>query len=417
MTSLDRRHFLAGSGALVAAGCASTVSIDTATRADPAAGPTSSSGGDVDPGAVTTVSSAGDSDRVLILVQLNGGNDGLNTVVPVDGRYHDARPTIAVTEADLLEVPGTTDFGLHPSFAPLRRFADAGQLAMVHGIGFDQPDRSHFVSMDRWWRAERLDQPTGWLGSWLDREVAELGPLDAVALGGNARVLTGVASVPTAISSPADFALPSDIDAEALLALTDPVDPEPLAAAAQLAIARSVGAVEAFDTIVDEAGGTVGGTGPLTTRLTVAADLVLASAATRVIVVSAGGFDTHAGQAASHSALLADLASGLDHLMTALDAGGAADRVLVATTSEFGRRVAENGSGGTDHGAAGLSLLLGTDVVGGLHGEIAWDGLIDGDVPPVVDPRTLFTTCLDWLGTDPETVLGGRWDDVTLLRS
>ena len=132
--------------------------------------------------------------------------------------------------------------------------------------------------------------------------------------------------------------------------------------------------------------------------------------------MSAGGFDTHANQAPTQQQLLADLASGLSAFLATVDQAGMTDRVLVATTSEFGRRVQENGSGGTDHGAGGLSLVLGP-VRPGVHGSLDLGDLLDGDVRPAVDPRVLYTAALDWLGADVEAVLGRRYDDVTLLRA
>ncbi len=130
--------------------------------------------------------------------------------------------------------------------------------------------------------------------------------------------------------------------------------------------------------------------------------------------MSASGFDTHANQAATQKALLADLAEGLTAFTAAIDSAGMGDRVLVATTSEFGRRVQENGSGGTDHGKAGVSLLLGP-VRPGIQGALDLGDLQDGDVRPAVDPRVLYTAALDWLGADPVEILGRRYDDVALL--
>ena len=123
-----------------------------------------------------------------------------------------------------------------------------------------------------------------------------------------------------------------------------------------------------------------------------------------VIVVSGSGFDTHAGQVATHQRLYADVAAGIAGYFSKADAGGFADRSLLVTTSEFGRRVAENGSGGTDHGAASTTFLAGPAVIPGLHGSVDLGDLLDGDVRPTVDPRTVYTACLDWLGAD----VGGR---------
>ena len=149
--------------------------------------------------------------------------------------------------------------------------------------------------------------------------------------------------------------------------------------------------------------------------LATAAQLVTGDVGARIVVVSASGFDTHANQAATQKALLADLAEGLTAFTATIDRAGMGDRVLVATTSrEFGRRVQENGSGGTDHGKAGVSLLLGP-VRPGIQGALDLGDLQDGDVRPAVDPRVLYTAALDWLGADPGEILGRRYDDVALL--
>jgi len=272
-------------------------------------------------GASGSVGSGAGAARVLVIVELDGGNDGLSALVPADGRYRDARPTLAVPESDVVALAGTTEVGLHPALAPLVPLWTSGRMAAVRGIGFSDPDRSHFVSMDRWWRADQGGTAPGWLSQWLE---------------------------------------------------TLPADAPPLVA---------------------------GATGPT------------------VVVVSSGGFDTHAGQAATHQRLYADLAKGVSGFFSTADAQGFADRVLMVTTSEFGRRVVENGSAETDHGAGNVSFAFGSSVVPGVHGAIDLGDLLDGDVRPVVDPRVLYTASLDWLGADVEAALGQRYDDVALLRS
>jgi uncharacterized protein (DUF1501 family) len=152
----------------------------------------------------------------------------------------------------------------------------------------------------------------------------------------------------------------------------------------------------------------------LTDGLRLAAQL-LSDDATRIIVVTVGGFDTHAVQADVHARLLTDLAEGVAAFWSDITAAGIADDVLLATTSEFGRRVAENGSGGTDHGAAGVSLVLGSSVSGGVHGVIDLDDLLDGDLRPVVDPLALQSLCLTWLGFDVERVLGAPIDPLPIF--
>ena len=343
--------------------------------------------------------------RRLVIVQMNGGNDLLNTLPPSSGRYMDLRPTIAVAEAERIALAGIDDASLHPSLAALGTHWDAGQLAIVRGIGFESPNRSHFVSMDRWWRADDLTGP-GWLGVALDTLPSEPPPLFAAALGSAAPVLTGVTVQPTLIVTPTSFRF-EGIDGAWLTAAGE--TGEGLAQAVRHAYARSVEAVAALaditgsdpdDDIPDREGGaTIAG------GLAVAAQMLLADAGTQSVVVSASGFDTHAGQVATQAALLQDLADGLVAFQQSMEAGGLADDVVVVTTSEFGRRAAENGSGGTDHGAGGLSFALGRRVSGGMYGAVDLDDLLDGDVRPTIDPLALFSDCLGWLGVEADTSL------------
>ena len=250
------------------------------------------------------------------------------------------------------------------------------------------------------------------------------GALGATALGSTGRMLSGAARGGTVIDAADAFTLPAGLRHESVRAMTTPVSPDPLVAAAQSAFATSIGAVEEFDQIADAVradlasseDGLVAAGGAFSTGLAVAAQLVVGDVGARVITVSGAGFDTHGEQLDLQHDLLGDLATGLRSFWDTVDAAGHRDRVLVMTHSEFGRRAAENGSGGTDHGAAGLSLVMGPAVAGGVHGVIELDDLVDGDLRPVVDPRTMFTAALDWLGGDVERILGRRHDEVRLLR-
>lgn len=348
--------------------------------------------------------------RRLVLVQLHGGNDLLNTMPPNDGRYMDLRPSIGIAEADRVPLSGVDDATLHPALASLVPHWDAGRLAIVRGIGFADPNRSHFVSMDRWWRADQLGGP-GWLGAAVDMLPAETPPLFAAALGAGAPVLAGVHTQPTLIVSPSSFRF-DGIDPAWLGVMSgDEGDGEgdDLTSAVRHAFARTIDAVadlgritaeEDTDEIPEREGGAT-----IVNGLALAAQLLAGDVGTQVVVVSASGFDTHAGQLSTQAVLLQDLADGLVAFDAAIEAAGLADEVMVVTTSEFGRRAVENGSGGTDHGAGGLSFVLGRGIRGGAHGQVDLGDLLDGDVRPVVDPLSLFTDCLTWLGLDPATVL------------
>lgn len=356
--------------------------------------------------------------RRLVIVQLSGGNDGLNTVVPIDGRYHDARPTIGVKDSELIALPGVSGLGLHPSLSPLMDRWSAGQLAVIRGIGFSDPNRSHFASMDRWWRADEPSKP-GWLGRTLDALASDPRPLYATSLGGRAPLLSGGARQPTTVASAKQFqfrGVPATvIDA---LSQSSPAT-DPLTTLTQQAFYHAVAAVSDFVSVssvhasdpadpADEAG-------KLSDGLAMAANLLTADVGTRLVVVSASGFDTHANQRADQDRLLADLAHGISTFFASIDAAGLSDDVMLVTTSEFGRRVAENGSGGTDHGAGSVSFAVGKHVMGGVFGDSDLGNLLEGDVRPVVDPRALYTNCLDWIGADAEQVLGRRYGDLALL--
>jgi len=356
--------------------------------------------------------------RRLVVVQLDGGNDLLNTLPPTAGRYHDMRPSLALADDDVLSLTGVDDAGLHPSLSPLLGAWNAGQLALIRGIGFAVPNRSHFVSMDRWWRADQLTQP-GWLGRVVDGLADEPSPLFGTALGASAPVLSGATRQPTVIGSSGSFRW-VDIDPEWIVALSAGNEGSDLAGQARHAFSRTVQAVDDFAEITggeatsDELAGREGGAS-IADGLATAAQLLASDAGAQLVVVSASGFDTHAGQLPVHASLLTDLAEGVASFMTSMATAGLADDVLLVVTSEFGRRVVENGSGGCDHGAGGFSMAIGSAVQGGMYGEVDLDDLLDGDVRPSVAPQALFTNCLDWLGIDAATTLGSRDDDLALL--
>ncbi|NND73685.1 MAG: DUF1501 domain-containing protein, partial [Ilumatobacter sp.] len=262
------------------------------------------------------------------------------------------------------------------------------------------------------------------LGRWLDSLPADPAALGATSLGSRGDVLVGEVRNPTVIDEVDAFAFPTGLSNSSIRLLGDPPGDDPLLAAAQRAFVDSVGAIEEFDAIADAVRAKAGDRpadavgqqrGAFSTGLAVAAEMILGDVGTRVVTVSVAGFDTHSDQLTTHADLLADLASGLAGFWATLDEAGASERVLLATTSEFGRRVRENASGGCDHGAAGVSFLMGSAIDGGLHGTLDTSNLLDGDLQAGIDPRVLFTACLDWLGGDVERVLGQRYDDVSLL--
>lgn len=421
---LSRRAFLGltgGAAALAVGGTAAwRATVDDRVRD---ASPTTTA-----PSTSTSTSIAGaNPGRVLVVVQLGGGNDGLNTLVPAgDGRYYDARPNLAIAEGDVVSLPGTTGYGLNPALGALAPYWAQGRLGAVEGVGFPGQSRSHFEASDTWWNAS-LDSTvrSGWLGRWLDTVGDPSDPLRAIALGSGSPALVGERAQSTVVLDPAGFALstPEGVDAgglsRAFLATSAPLSSDPVIAAAQGAVPGTLDAVAKLapamtdlpteNEAIEE--------GKLTTLLEVAGRVLDLGLGTQIIVVSVSGFDTHANEAAGHPELLSDLATGLDRFLQAVDAQGRSDDVLVMTTSEFGRRVVENGSG-TDHGKASVALLAGGGVAGGqVVGQADLGALDDGDLAVGIDTRSMYAAALDWLGGPTDELLGDTYDRHGLLRA
>lgn len=370
--------------------------------------------------------------RVLVVVQLDGGNDGINAVVPVnDGRYRDARPTLAVPDAELVALAGQGAYALHPSLAPLAPLWEQRSLAVLAGAGFEGQSRSHFEARDLWWSSTPgVARTTGWLGRWLDATGDSARPLRAISLGEPSPSLVGEHLNATFVGDPAEFALraprgaSSDEIVAAFLATSRPLSTDPALAEAQQATAATIEAVEQIGravastpTDIDADTDTPAYATSARSLLDTAAGIVDLDIGTQVIVVAVNGFDTHSQQAQAHADLLADLAEGISGFLAAIDAQGRRDDVLVVTTSEFGRRVRENASGGTDHGNASALFAVGAGVRGGqVIGTMDLGGLVDGDLPIGIETQSLYAAALDWLGgADTDEIVGGAFDRYGLL--
>ena len=381
----------------------------------------------VSPTAAPPVGAFGDvTDRTLVVVEMGGGNDALNMVVPhADSRYFDLRRSIRIEEP--IDLDG--EIGFHPS---LERLADryaAGQVAIIEGVGVPDPDLSHFISMENWWtgRPDTTDH-SGWLGRYLDGTVGYEDPLAGISIGpGPSKAMLGNASYAVAIADASGLSpdLPPWIDTSDELmsmwegfAAADPssIDLEPVRTA-----------IEATAAARAELGTALGGAGNgrrrrsragLVSDLDLAARLVASPAAPRVIYVHGfGDFDTHQGELGRHEQLMGQIDEALDGFFGTLDEFGVADRVLVVTTSEFGRRPRDNGSG-TDHGTAAAHLVIGPAVAGGRYGESPDLGRLDstGNLIHTVDYRSVYATLLDrWLGADADEILGATYERIPLL--
>ena len=357
---------------------------------------------------------------------LTGGNDGLNTVVPyADAAYHKARPVLAHADDKVLHLDDHV--GLSPVMAGMKSLYDKGRLAIVQGVGYPNPNRSHFRSMEIWQTAEPDKMATeGWVGRYLDAiRSGRTSPLTGINIGNEASeaFTSAHASVPS-IQGLANFGFvfPHNTDGDAHTAalkrvqLGDSNTPygrffqDTARETYESADKISAGIKNYHSTV--EYPKTAFGRG-----MQEIAQLLAANLGTRVFYISTGSFDTHAQQIRRHDQLWQDVSDSLAAFQTDLEQMGAGDNVLTLAFSEFGRRVHENANAGTDHGTASEMFLLGKPVKGGLYG--AYPSLTDldsGDLKFTTDFRAVYATVLDrWLGTNSEIVLGKRYEDLKFV--
>lgn len=365
-------------------------------------------------------------ERILVVIQLNGGNDGLNTVVPYKlADYRRARPTLALPEEQILTLEKW--LGLHPRLTGFAKLWEEGKLGVLQGVGYPNPDRSHFTSMDVWNSAQRnpARQQTGWLGRWLDRTVpADSQEIGALHLGERTfpLALSGAKVHAAGVRSLEAMRLDAFRDAKMQAALDASLSAERdggllgfLQDSTRVAVHAGRRLSEAhaqYKPAVEYPGSQLGG------QLRTVAELIDADLPTRIYYVMLDGFDTHADQAAAHAGLLGQLGDATAAFLADLDSHGHGERTAVMTFSEFGRRVKENGSRGTDHGAAAPMFVAGAGVKGGLHGaHPRLDDLDDGDLKHHTDFRQVYATLVSqWLGGDPVDALGGRFAPLPILR-
>lgn len=371
----------------------------------------------------------GGDDRVLVVLELEGGNDGLNTLIPLDDReYARLRPRLGAVRAEAM--PLQDGWGLHRALAGLHAcmLADAG--CAVHAVGYPDPDRSHFRSRDIWQTADPGLQrvqadTTGWLGRAADHLAAAGAALPAATIGGSAvpLVLHARRAVVPLLQRVEDYQiLPVRRDAaagderRALLELlgadagaaSPAADGElhswiaALSAEAANGSERLRAALQRYVRKADYPDT------PLGRHLQLVARVAVAGTGTRLFHVSLGGFDTHARQLPTHAGLLRQVGDAVAAFVGDLRGHGRLERTALLVHSEFGRRVAENQSQGTDHGAAAPVFLVGGAVRPGLHGVAPDLGrLLDGDVPAGVDFRQVYVALLRWLGLPADLVAGG----------
>jgi len=354
--------------------------------------------------------------RLLVLVELKGGNDGFNTLVPyTDAEYYRLRPGIAIPREQVLPLDARA--GLHPELRPLLALWQANELALVQNVGYPQPNLSHFRSIEIWDTASGSSEylNAGWLTrSFGASPLPAASAADGVVVGGaELGPLGGVSSRAVTLVNPEQFLRQSRLAAPASAAAVNP------ALAHVLRVEQAVSGA-ASRLRADRSINTVFPNGAFGNAVRTAAQVAAANAGVPVIKLALNGFDTHVGQTARQARLLQELAEGLVALKSALVELGQWDSTLVMSYAEFGRRPQQNQSGGTDHGTASVHLVTGGRVRGGLYSDAPDFTRLDstGNVQHAVDFRALYATVLErWWGMDASGVLRGRYAPLDLIKA
>jgi uncharacterized protein (DUF1501 family) len=411
----------------------------------------------------------GRPDRILVIVQLAGGNDGLSTIIPIrNDDYYRARPRLAVKADTALKL--TDDMGVHPQMAGFKKLYDAGEMAIMQCVGYPNHNRSHFRSTDIWQTAEpEKTAKCGWLGRYFDNNCpgADPGPASAKAADPN-KAIALVAEPPTSLVGehfiPLTFRSPNDLQHMASsrddkmktafeklnsdIGLTGemmdgkaPSDQRIVIPRGQMAanpatrpagdddfLQRSALNARVYADSIRKTVANVRNMAnypqsPFAQQLKIVAQMIASGMPTRVYYTQLGGFDTHSGQAQRHDRLMQELSASIAAFMQDLKALGQLDRTAVMTFSEFGRRVAENGSQGTDHGEAAPLFVFGSDkmIKPGFHGEapdLRPGKLSRGDVAFKMDFRSVYASVLSqWLRTDDQKVLQNKFPQQALFQA
>lgn len=363
---------------------------------------------------------AGRDARVLVVIQLDGGNDGINTVVPFgDEAYGKLRRELRLPADKLHKV--ADGVGLHPSMRAAADLLEGGRLAIVQGVGYPNPNRSHFESMAIW-QSARADGGRGELAGWLGRALDQAHGVHAPAA-----MFVGEQSLPRALFSrravTTSFADSSDLGLvvrpPASPATEVPDGPRDLDDFVRRTVTSAYATANELEAAASRRdGATRYPESGLARRLELVSRSIKSGAGARVYYLIQPGYDTHAAQLPAHAELLREFSGGLKAFLDDLAATGLADRVVVLAFSEFGRRPAENGSSGTDHGTAGPVFLAGSAVRPGLAGTTPSLGdLRDGDLKWAIDFRSIYATVLDrWLGVPPDPILGSHFEPLSLLK-
>ena len=370
------------------------------------------------------------SNRSIVVLQLSGGNDYLNTVVPFEnGLYYDNRPTVHVAPDQVLDIGG--GLGFRPEMAPIKSLWDEGKVAVINGIGYPNPNRSHFRSMDIWHTA--LPDDIGQEG-WLGRVIRELDPkgdnvLTGVNFGRGLPRALGLRGVPVASVGNLDtYGLFPDIQDDALRKY------------ALDAFAMMYGGARGKDAVMDFLGQTgldaLKGAdilrtaparysssieyadNPIAQSMKSVAQVMFADLGTRVYYAQHGSFDTHSGELVTHATLWSDVAGAVGDFMDDVKEHDREDDMVLFLFSEFGRRIKDNGSG-SDHGSGGVAFVIGNNVKGGMYGEypsLEFEQQLEGDLHFNNDFRSTYTTILEqWLHLDAAPIVNGRFEAFDMI--
>jgi len=358
----------------------------------------------------------------LVIVQLSGGNDGLNTIVPFNNDdYYRNRPTIAISKSDIIKT--TDDLGFHPSLLPLKKLYDEGHLTIINNVGYPNPNRSHFRAMDIWQTASGAEQnlQTGWIGRYLDAFGNE--PYNAIEIDDSLSLaLKGQSMNGIAVKNPQVFFRTSQ-DPYFKNVLRHYQD-EHLSEHNLGYLYKTMIAAESSAKYIFEKHKSIIQTktypnNEFANQLKTTARLINSGINTKVFYASLGGFDTHAGQVNSQARLLKTYAESVEAFVSDLKEQGTFDDTLILTFSEFGRRVKQNAANGTDHGAASNLFIIGNKLkTPGFYNELASLSDLDdnGDLKYSVDFRSIYASILDqWLNVNDETILNTSFPKLNLV--
>ena len=401
MDTITRRKFLKLSGAAVVGASAAVLSIEDIAKA-----------------AQTQPLPPGTP--IVVVVTLYGGNDGLNTVIPYsDSLYYSMRPEISYKPEKIL--PLSDGLGLNPGMTDLKTMWDQKKVAVIRGVGYPNPDHSHFASMAIWQTASPFSHiSTGWLGRWLDTQKND--PMLAINLGSVPPPLFAGAKRSGSALPLGGLVVPTGKLAMRCQTLgrANPGE-NSLMAAAALSMGNLFNLSENVSSVLKNSvatnsnlpvinGGSAGGDSSLEQQLDLVAKLIVSGAPTRAWSVSLGGFDTHANEANAQSTLLGNVSYSIRKFFNAINTSSRSSDVTMLVYSEFGRRVKANASQGTDHGTSGPVLVIGDRINGGMYGEQPQlNKLIDGDLAVTTDFRDIYASLLERdLSADPQILNGWK---------